>query len=156
MGILLTILELIKSEIEKESFRKKYVTSEKAFIRNRKMPLKDVILFVLCNTRTILSEEIYNFCEKAKLPEISAVAIVKARAKIGYEAFEYLLEVCNRKIEKAKTYEGYRILAVDGMKGELPKTSELMEKNNRKKDLFPTFHALATYDLLNEYYTQAL
>lgn len=156
METLQLILESILDAIEEESFRKKYVKGENAFIRNRKMPLKDAVLFVLCNTRTQLSEEIYNFCEKAKLSQVTAAAVVKARAKIDSRAFEYLLEVCNRNIKKIKTYKGRRILAVDGMKGELPKTSELMAKNSRKKDLFPTFHAMIIHDLLNDYYTQGV
>lgn len=156
METLCRMLEVMKAELGEEAFRQKYVINEKDFTRTRKMTMKDIMLFVLCNTRTVLSEEIYNFCRKTGLNEISADAMTKSRSKIDYKAFEDLLKVCNTNISKKKTYKEYQVLAVDGMRGELPKTKGLMRKNSRKHNLYPTFHAVITYDVINQYYAKGI
>ena len=60
------------------------------------------------------------FAEAAKLERVSAAALCKARAKIGWEAFREVFEECAALAPVGKLYQGYELIAVDGMKGELP------------------------------------
>lgn len=151
------ILKTIIKTLETKSFCKKHIENEKCFIRNRKITFSTAIKFVLGNLKTTLPTEIYNYSKQAKVEEFSAAAMSKARDKIKYTVFEELLEITNECIGKEKLYKGYELLAVDGMKGELPKTKDLMKSTGQSKTgKYPLFHSLATYDVLNNYYLNAI
>lgn len=54
------------------------------------------------------------------------------------------------KIPTTNTFKGYRVIAVDGTIGELPDTRELMKLYKPSKNaLYPQFHAVASFDVLN-------
>ena len=71
--------------------------------------------------------EVLNFINGRK-QSVTSSAISQARDKINYNAFEEIFTNVSREIPVNHTFRGYRLTAYDGMKGELPRTPELMEK----------------------------
>jgi hypothetical protein len=115
----------------------------------------DVIFFVMSLIKTTLDFEVLNYIEDSRMQNVVASSITKARKKLSYTAFSELLDVITPMISGNVLHKGYRVLAVDGMQGELPKTPELMEKYNGTDSLYPKFHAVAVYDVLNKMYINA-
>lgn len=87
---------------------------------------------------------------------VSDTAIRKARAKIDPEAFYELFQRTAAVVPQEKKYHGYQLIAVDGMKGVLPKTPELTGKYCRSGAQSPLFHAIAAYNVMNDVYLDAL
>ena len=112
--------------------------------------------YVLGNCRESMELNAEKFAEAAKLESVSAAALCKARAKIGWEAFREVFERCAALSPVGKLYQGYELLAVDGMKGEMPNLPTLKETypvNTRQS--YPMFHAMSAYDPLNETFLAA-
>lgn len=150
------MLEIIREETKNRDFVKHYKTGEKDFTRNRKLSFGDIVNFVIGNTGMCLDFEVMSFCDEIKT-DVSAAAVSKARSKVSYRAFEALFQETSKAIPINNTYKGYRLTAFDGIKGELPKTPELMAKYAANKgDGYPQFHAIAAYDVLNYCYTEAI
>lgn len=157
MTTIQTIIERIQNKVKEEEFREKNAKTEVDFTRNRKMKIEDVVFFVLSCIKTTLSFEIINFCNQSGIKTLSSAAVTKARSKLKSEAFRQLLEEENNAIQKGKKYKGYELIAIDGMKGELPRTVELMEKYKPQDDAYyPQFHAIAMYDILNNCFLDGL
>ena len=144
------ILKTIQERINNEEFKEKHKLKKQDFTRERKLTFKMVMNFVMGLENTSFSIEGIKFCENSKIEKVSTAALCKARDKIKYTAFRELLEETQSQIPKKETYKGYRVIAVDGMKGELPNTAELMKKYKpSKKALYPQFHAITSFDVLN-------
>jgi len=152
-----TIIETIRNKVKTEEFREKNAKSKVDFTRNRKMKIEDVVFFVLSSIKTTLSFETINFCNQSGVKTLSPAAVTKARSKLKPEAFREILKEENNAIQKRKKYKGYELIAIDGMKGELPRTAELMEKYKPQKDVhYPQFHAVAMYDVMNNCFLDGL
>ena len=150
-------IRTIKKITQEEKFQKQYtIDNEKNFIRERKLSFSDTILYTIGNTRSSSCLEAYKFCEAIKCESISDVAIRKARTKIDSKAFYELFLRTADIVPQNKKYHGYQLVAVDGMKGELPKTPKLVEKYCHHNDQVPLFHTIAAYDVLNEVFLDAL
>ena len=106
--------------------------------------------------RSPLELEAQRFSKYLTADEISGAALCKARQKIKYTAFEELFEQTAASAPKDKRFHGYHLYAVDGMKGELPKTPELSAKYcETEKCKTPVFHAVSTFDILNEMFIRS-
>ena len=150
-------IRTIKKIAQDENFQKQYtMNSEVNFTRNRKLSFSDTILYTLGNIRSSACLEADRFCEAANCGPVSDVAIRKARSKIMPEAFYELFLRTADVVPQDKKYHGYQLVAVDGMKGELPKTPEFTEKYCHHSDQVPLFHTIAAYDVLNEVFLDAL
>lgn len=150
-------IRTIKKIVQDESFQKRHIFDKEInFTRTRKLSFSDTILYTLGNTRGPAYLEADRFCDAANSGPVSDVAIRKARAKISPEAFYELFLLTGEVVPQEKKYHGYQIIAVDGMKGELPKTPELVEKYCHNKDYYPLFHTVAAYDVMNEVFLDAL
>lgn len=138
-------------------FQKKHVTNaEKDFHRKRKISFPDIINYTIGNTRGPLELEAERFTKYLKADEISGAAVCKARQKVKYTAFEEIFEQTAAQAPREKMFHGYHLYAVDGMKGELPKTPMLCEKYcESEKCRTPIFHAVSTYDVLNELFIRS-
>lgn len=148
--IIKQIINTIQKTITKNDFQNKYKSKPVDFTRTRKLSFKDVILFVIGLTNTSFDFENINFCNSANIESISTAALSKARDKINFNAFRELLIITQQIIPTANKYKDYRIIAVDGVKGELPNTPELREKCNiSAASKYPQFHAVASFDVLN-------
>jgi len=145
------MMERTKELIRNESFQREHAAnSERDFIRKRKLGFYETMIYVLGNCRESMELNAEKFAEAAKLESVSAAALCKARAKIVWEAFQEVFEQCAALAPVGKLYQGYELLAVDGMKGEMPNLSALKETypvNARQS--YPMFHAMSAYDPLN-------
>lgn len=142
----------IQKTAESLEFQKRHVeNAEKDFKRKRKMSFSDIIMYTIGNTRSSLGLEAERFAKELKCGGITGAAICKARQKVKYTAFQELFEKTAEGSPRNKKYHGYNIIAVDGMKGELPRTPELTEKYRASKQSeTPIFHAVSAFDVLNE------
>lgn len=144
-----SIIKTIQEETEKETFINCHKSKPTDFTRNRKLQFKDIISFVMGLSNTSFDFEVDHFCDNAGI-EISAAALSKARDKVKYTAFLELLRISQSKLPINNTFKGYRVIAVDGIKGELPNTKELMKKYKPSENSgYPQFHAVASFDVLN-------
>ena len=153
-----TIEKMIKKTQEKvksEEFIEKHKNRRSDFTRNRNLRFDEIVNFVIGNLGTTLDFEVLNFIS-GRDQTVTPSAISQAREKIKYSAFEELFKEVSREIPINHTYRGYRLTSYDGLKGELPRTPELMEKGCvSAKNGYPQFHAIAEYDVLNCCYTNA-
>lgn len=150
-------IRAVKKIAQDEKFQKQYtIDSERNFIRDRKLSFSDTILYTIGNTRGPAGLEAYKFSEAIKCDSISDVAIRKARAKIDPNAFYELFLRTADVVPQDKKYHGYQLIAVDGMKGELPNTPEFVEKYCHHNDQVPLFHTIAAYDVMNDVFLDAL
>lgn len=150
-------IRTVKKLTQDEKFQKQYIIKNDVnFTRTRKLSFSDTILYTLGNIRSSACLEAYRFCEAANCDTITDVAIRKARSKIMPEAFYELFLRTADVVPQDKKYHGYHLVAVDGMKGELPKTPEFTEKYCHSNDQVPLFHTVAAYDVMNEVFLDAL
>lgn len=142
----------IQKTVNDKGFQRNHVSnSEKDFIRSRKLTFSDVIMYTIGNTRNSIGLEADRFLKHIAAEEISGAAVCKARKKIKYTAFKELFEQTAAISPRNKSFHGYHLYAVDGMKGELPKTPELSQKYRMSEKCdTPIFHAVSTFDVLNE------
>lgn len=150
-------IRTVKKIAQDETFQKHYTfDNDVNFTRRRKLSFADAILYTIGSTRSSACLEADRFCDASNCGPISDVAIRKARSKIDPDAFYELFLRTAEVVPQAKKYHGYRLIAVDGMKGELPKTPELTAKYGRQNDHVPLFHTVAAFDVLNEVFLDAL
>lgn len=150
-------LRAVKKIAAEADFRERYIIEPgKNFTRNRKLDFPAAIMATIGNCRGSAYLEADRFSEAANCGPVSDTAIRKARAKIDPAAFYELFLRAAAVAPQEKKYHGYQLLAVDGMKGELPRTPELMKKYCRGKAETPLFHAISAYDVLNEVFVDAL
>ena len=103
-----------------------------SFIRNRKMPLAD-LLFTMLNRRGItLNLELRNYMKIAHPGmEISKPGYLKQRMKLNPLAFYELYRHHNRNFYAESgfsTFQGYLVLAADGSGINIPTTRETLEE----------------------------
>lgn len=154
--IIKEVIEVIKNTINKEDFITKHKTNEKDFTRKRKLGFREIMYFVLGLSNSCLDFEKDYFCDVFKIENVSNAAICKARDKVKFTAYRELLSVTQQFIPAQNKYKGYNVIAVDGVKGELPNTKEI--KNNYKLPescLYPQFHAVTSFDVLNSKFIDA-
>lgn len=123
---------------------KKYVIGENHFIRNRKMTLKDIIIYVLVNkgrTNYIEAVEFYSKLLNNDLDTITPQAIGKQRQYLDSKIFinmsnSFIDELYN-KFKGFSTFKGYIVLACDGSIFDLPNTNSIRKEFKiPKKDEF--------------------
>ena len=152
------MMELTKARIKDEAFQRKHTMNpERDFTRQRKLGFPETMGYVLGNCRESMEMNAEKFVEEAQLGSISTAALCKARGKIRWEAFREVFEECAALCPVRKLYQGYELLAVDGMKGEMPNLPNLKEMypvNSRQS--YPMFHAVSVYDPLNEVFLAAI
>jgi hypothetical protein len=149
------MLETLQKAAHDKEFIGRHKRREVDFTRKRSLEFDDVISFVIGTLGTSMDFETINFCKGRK--SVTPAAISKARDKVKYTAFAELLRINAESIPVEHTFKGYRLTAYDGMKGELPRNPELMEKYAASaKSGYPQFHAVAEYDVLNCCYTGAV
>jgi len=155
-GTIEKMVEAIQNTSTEERFIEAHKSQTTDFTRNRNLGFDEIMHFVIGNLGTSLDFEVMNFCNK-RTQTVSAAAISKARDKVKYTAFEELLKANAKCVPVANDYKGYRLTAYDGIKGELPRTKELMRLSNTPYEMgYPQFHAIAEYDVLNCCYTDAI
>lgn len=130
------------------------------FVRNRKMNLTKMIMFILAKRGLTLSMEIENFKNlmSNEMPDITESAICQQRKNLNPEIFRKLMrtyiEDTYDEGHDYDTYKGYLVFAIDGMKIELPNVPELQKEygnNSGRKEQRPCVRAQTSsiYDVVN-------
>lgn len=110
------LIKNVKTLITSDEFRTKHSLEDNAFTRNRKLSFQDIISFILGLPRKSLPTELDLFFEEKDF-SVSKQAFSKARYKISSQAFEDIFHMSTDIFQFArqpKTWDGYRIFAVDG------------------------------------------
>jgi hypothetical protein len=142
------------------------------FTRKRKMPLAHMVVFMLNlvkqTTNTSLNR-LFDILRQAPAPTsaptqtptltpdqvepVTVQAFSKDRQNLRPEAIHYLIDEVNKEIYSGafKTWHGFRFLAIDGTKIQLPSSPKLRELFGTigRNDKAPTAQASALYDVLN-------
>lgn len=111
-----TLIKNVKNLIASDEFRTEHSLERNAFTRNRKLSFQDIIYFILGLPRKSLSTELDLFFDKQGF-SVSKQAFSKARYKISSKAFEDIFYMTTNIFEftkQPKTYDGYRVFAIDG------------------------------------------
>lgn len=132
------------------------------FTRNRKMPLKDMVLCCLSKKGLTTSFELRNyFKQKEAWPmQLSVQGYLQQRKRLNPEVFSYLnLEYLKDfySSDEVELWNGYLLLAVDGSKAEVPNSRENRERfgiSNNQHSQTGQVRALVSgmYDILNRFY----
>jgi len=125
------------------------------FTRDRKMPFKKLILFMLNMVRSSTQTCLDRFFELIGQEDVhmSQQAFSAARQKIRWEAFRELFIALVDQIYMGfyLTWHGYRVMAIDGSKTQIPDDQKLREffGTAGKGNTAATAQASALYDVFN-------
>lgn len=125
------------------------------FTRDRKLSFDKLVHLLLGMRGNSINKEIYDYFKDDAL--MTSSAFVQQRNKLLPEAMEYLLHEFNAQCNDTKTYEGYRLYAVDGTDVNIaknPDTDSYVE--NGQNEGYNQLHINALYDLLNKTYVDAI
>ena len=126
--------------------------------RNRKFPFKKMLSSILAFRGGTLNREIMDFFGLDPTVGTSS-AFIQQRAKILPEAFESLFRYFVNKIDENKSYNGFRLLAVDGSDLQIAANPDDPDSyfpgiNGQKS--YNLLHINAMYDLLQHTYIDAV
>lgn len=155
------LIKNVKDLINSASFKEKHCIEKTAFTRNRKLSFQDIMYFVLGMPQKSLTTELDLFFGDRKL-SVSKQAFSKARYKISPLAFEDVFNLSTdlfRFTNHPKTWDGYRIFAVDG--------SEIAVDHNKNNETefglkggnqhpYPSARLTALYDVTNDLIVDAV
>ena len=125
------------------------------FTRNRKLPFRKVITFLLAmEGGTLGTQMLRYFGYSVNIP--SASAFVQQRDKINAEAFPSLFDLFVKNIDTCKTYKGLRLIAADGSDFRTPSDPSDPDSyfsGTTIQSPYNLLHLDAMYDLLQHTYT---
>lgn len=118
--------------LHSEEFKEKHRMQEKDFTRKRKLGFTEVSTMILKGMKRGLHAGITEFLEgtKTEVEEYSKAAFCKARQRINPSAFEEMFRTTAIDFYETpgyKTFNGYRVCAIDSSDINLPNTKELLE-----------------------------
>lgn len=150
----------ILSEVERLSESGEFINRHKAngsaFSRKRKLSVRDIMLFVLTLPKTTQPFALSRYTAETKQQSVAAGSMTKARSKLVWSAFREVLCVSAAMAFAPRRFKGYRLIAIDGMQGDLPRTEELLTKYPPEEGArIPKFHAVSAYDVLNKTFLDA-
>lgn len=127
------IVKSVYNKIQSKEYKEEYKMQKKDFTRNRKMDFAQTVVFILSGTKKSLQSALYSFFKEMKQQEetYTKQAFSKGRQRINPNAFLDLFRTVTDEyydIDETKKYRGYRVLAIDGTRYNLPNTEELAEK----------------------------
>lgn len=111
------------------------------FVRNRKLSMRDMVLFLLFCSKTSLDNRLDQLREKFPdhgFPLVSKQALSKARSGIKPELFRVLFESSAEffyeNISERQTWNGYHLFAIDGSTQELPSSESIFKEFGKQSD----------------------
>ena len=113
-----------------DDFRKRNVSVETAFTRNRKLSFPIIITLILnllTRTAQIELDDFFSEVLENETESVTKQAFFKARKNVKPDAFKELFFMTRDMIlehKKIRKYRGYRIFAIDGSELRLDKTKE--------------------------------
>lgn len=127
------------------------------FTRTRKLAFETVMNLMLSMGGNSLTSELMEYFNYDVAMATSS-AFIQQRNKLSPYAFEYLLNEFTHSFQDFKTYEGYRLLAVDGSDLNIcrnPNDAATHFQSIRDTKGFNQLHLNAMYDLCNKLYVDA-
>lgn len=143
-------------------FISKMATEPKLFVKNpnadftrkRKLSFETVMHLMLSMGGNCLTNELMEYFEY-NADMASTSAFIQQRDKIKPFAFEFLLNEFTNSFQNLKTYEGYRLFAVDGSDLNIyhdPNAADTYFQSTPNMKGFNQLHLNAMYDLCNKLY----
>jgi hypothetical protein len=130
----------------------------KDFTRNRKLDFKQMVKITLAMGGSSLNNELLKYFGYS-LDTATASAFVQQRDKILPFAFEHLMHEFANGFEGLRTYESYRLLALDGSALNIarnPDDTDTFYEYKPGSSGYNQMHLNAMYDLCNKIYVDAL
>jgi len=162
------LVDFLKKIIISPEFLARHRQSEKDFKRQRKLPFHVLIAFLINFVRGSYQDELDKFFKvfhrfDVARRVVSKVALTKARMKLKFKAFielnQYLISYFEKHF-KPLTWNGFRLLAIDGSLTRLPQIAEIAEHFGvwRGRQGLPSAMARVSqlFDVLNKITIDAL
>jgi len=134
---------------------KKFVKNPNTdFTRKRKLSFETVMNLMLSMGGNSLTSELMEYFNY-DVDMASSSAFIQQRDKLLPITFEFLLKEFTHSFQDLKTYEGYRLLAVDGSDLNIchnPNDADTYFQSNPNSKGFNQLHLNAMYDLCNKLY----
>ncbi len=124
------------------------------FTRTRKLAFETVMNLMLSMGGNSLTSELMEYFDY-DVAMASSSAFIQQRNKLSPYAFEHLLNEFTRSFQDLETYEGYRLLAVDGSDLNIchnPNDVDTYFQSIPDSKGFNQLHLNAMYDLCNKLY----
>ena len=149
----------LMNKIYSNQFLERNKNSKKDFTRKRKLTFPKIILFMLNSIKKSLQKELTEFSlllKDEKVKNITNSAFCQSRMKLNYNAFIELNEGIINEFytdNVIELWKGFRLLAIDGSKIQLPFSLEIIEdfgfaKNNHLT-ITPMAQTSCCFDVLN-------
>ena len=150
-------INYIRNEIYSKQFLESNRKSDKDFTRKRKLTFPKIILFMLNSIKKSLQKELTEFfLNFSNEKNITNSAFCQSRMKLSHTAFIELNDGIIKEFYTDNLFElwnGFRLLAIDGSRLQLPLSLELIEDfgfaENQGAVPVPMAQASSCYDLLN-------
>jgi len=150
-------INYIRNQIYSKQFLESNRKSDKDFTRKRKLTFPKIILFMLNSIKKSLQKELTEFfLNFSNEKNITNSAYSQSRMKLNHNAFIELNDGIVKEFYTDNIFDlwnGFRLLAIDGSRLQLPLSLELIENFGfaENQGLVPTPMAQASscYDLLN-------
>lgn len=151
------LMKKISRIIYSQKFLENYRKTSKDFTRKRKLHFPDLILFMLNAIKQSLQKELTEFfLNFSSEKNITNSAFCQSRMKLNYTAFIELNDVLVNDFYTDNVidlWNGFRLLAVDGSKVQLPFSLEILEDfgfaKNNSSTLVPMAQVSSCFDVLN-------
>lgn len=153
----------LSSTISNEDFRQEARKASCDFVRNRKLPLFQLVLMILKFSRNGIQTELNRFStfiltDQNKILTCTKSAFSQARKKLSVHAFEYLNKFILRCFYQEAPYrsqwKGFFPVAIDGSTLTLPECKELIDHfkgcYNQTRKIVSTARISMAYDILNK------
>lgn len=128
------------------SLRGNYADDFRHFTRNRKMPMEELIKFLLSMTGGTLNRELYD----AGI-DMAPSSFIEQRKRISYGCFRNVMQRFNDLCDDPATLKGYKIYILDGSTIPLPRNenskNHFKSADNQKG--WNNTHANLMFDVLN-------
>ena len=127
---------------------------KKDFVRNRKLPLRKVISFLLAMEGGTLTKELLKHFG-CSVKTASSSAFVQQRGKLNSSALPSLFDLFVQKTDSPKLYKGLRLIAADGSDIQIPRNpiySDSYFPGTNGQSPYNLLHLDVMYDLLQHTY----
>jgi hypothetical protein len=121
------------------------------FTRKKKISFEQTMLFPMIAGADNVATELLDLFGEEELPLPSAM--IQRRNQIKKEAFQELFYLFNKSIPKEKSFHGYKLIACDGTRLNLPYNpadNNTIVDNIKGRKGFNQIHMNALYDILND------
>ena len=168
LKICANLIEFLNKIILSEDFLSRHRRSPKDFVRERLLPFHNMIFFLMNMVKGSLQDELDYFfkalrAEEVAIRNVTKGAFTKARKKLSYQAF---IELGRHLVSffyahfPCRKWKGFRLLAIDGSTGKVPRTQEVADHfgtwNPAKGDACPVARISDLFDVLNGIVVDAL